>query len=220
MSSHHFVKEGQEPALLIANGEACPREMLDQLLEWSPYVMVLDGALPRVLDLGIKIDAVLGDFDNDLKPEELLAHQMPVEIIYVADQHKTDLEKGIEALFAKNFAAINIVWATGLRADHSFSNIASLAKYKGQGDIVMFDEYSRICLLKPSFEKWYVKGTIISLIPVGVADGVWTSGLKYNLDNEQLMLGERHGNSNETIADGFVKITHTNGSLLLMECHD
>ncbi|HYG16495.1 MAG TPA: thiamine diphosphokinase, partial [Bacteroidia bacterium] len=41
MSSHHFVKEKQEPALIIANGEACSRELLGQLLEWQPTVMVL-----------------------------------------------------------------------------------------------------------------------------------------------------------------------------------
>ena len=59
MSSHHIVRDTQEPALIIANGEACSRELLDQLLEWNPVVMVLDGALPRVLELGIKIDIVL-----------------------------------------------------------------------------------------------------------------------------------------------------------------
>jgi len=44
MSSHHIVREKQEPALIIANGEACSTELLNQLLEWSPFVVVLDGA--------------------------------------------------------------------------------------------------------------------------------------------------------------------------------
>ena len=64
MSSHHFVREGQEPALIIANGAACDPERMGQLLEWNPFVLVLDGALHRVLELGIRIDAVLGDFDS------------------------------------------------------------------------------------------------------------------------------------------------------------
>ena len=59
MSSHHIVKEGQEPALIIANGESCSTELLGQLLEWSPFVVVLDGAINRVLDLGIKVDLSL-----------------------------------------------------------------------------------------------------------------------------------------------------------------
>ena len=59
MSSHHIVKDKQEPALIIANGEECSQELMGQLLEWQPTVMVLDGALDRVLPLGIKVDIVL-----------------------------------------------------------------------------------------------------------------------------------------------------------------
>src|SRR6188768_1189225 len=98
MSSHHFVKEGQEPALIIANGEACSTELLGQLLEWSPLVMVLDGAVLRVLELHIKIDVVLGDFDHNINMQELLKEQQPVKIIHAPDQNKTDLHKGIEYL--------------------------------------------------------------------------------------------------------------------------
>ena len=54
MSSHHVIRDKQEPALIIANGEACSEELLGQLLEWSPFVVVLDSAIHRVLDLGIK----------------------------------------------------------------------------------------------------------------------------------------------------------------------
>lgn len=60
MSSHHVVREKQEPALLIANGEGCSFELLGQLLEWSPFIVVLDHAIHRVLDLGIKVDVLLG----------------------------------------------------------------------------------------------------------------------------------------------------------------
>ncbi len=45
MSSHHIVRDDQEPALIIANGEACSAELLGQLLEWSPLVIVLDSAI-------------------------------------------------------------------------------------------------------------------------------------------------------------------------------
>ena len=32
MSSHHIVRDDQEPALIIANGAACSDELLGQLL--------------------------------------------------------------------------------------------------------------------------------------------------------------------------------------------
>ena len=90
MSSHHFVKEGQEPALIIANGESCSYTLLTSLLEWCPYIVVLDGAYKRVEALQIKPDAIVGDFDSlDKIPEEL-----NIEIVKIDDQNTTDLEKG------------------------------------------------------------------------------------------------------------------------------
>ena len=220
MSSHHIVREKQEPALLIANGEGCSFELLGQLLEWSPFVLVLDHAIHRVLELGIKVDVLLGDFDRDIDVEELQASQYPLEIIDAPDQDKTDLEKGIEFLIERGFPAVNIVWATGRRADHSLTNMTNIVRYKSQIKIVMLDDYSKIFPLVDTFEKWYEKGTPISLIPVGLVEGITTEGLKYNLQDDFLKLGYRSGNSNEAAMDGFVKIMAQTGDLLIMECWD
>lgn len=220
MSSHHIVKEKQEPALIIANGEACSEELLGQLLEWSPFIVVLDHAIYRVLDLGIKIDVWMGDFDQQHDFESVRDRQHPLEIISTPDQEKTDLEKAIDFLIERGFPAANIVWATGRRADHSITNITNLVRYKEQIRLVLFDDYSKIFPLSGTFEKWYVAGTPISLIPVGVVEGIETSGLKYNLNDETLTLGHRTGNSNEAEADGMVRVSAKKGDLLIMECWD
>ncbi len=220
MSSHHVVRDEQEPALIIANGESCSAELLGQLLEWSPTVLVLDGAAPRVHGLGIKFDILLGDFDRGQTWEEEIAAQQPIEVLPYTEQDSTDLEKAIELLIERNYPAANIVWATGRRADHSVNNIQSLLKYKNQIDLVMLDDYSRIFPLKPTFKKRYQPGTAISLIPMGRVEGIQTSGLKYNLNKEQLESGVRSGSSNEVVHDGWVEITYDSGHLLLMECWD
>ena len=59
MSSHHVVKEKQEPALIIANGAECEWDLMGQVLEWSPFIIVLDGAVKREMELGIHFDAVI-----------------------------------------------------------------------------------------------------------------------------------------------------------------
>lgn len=220
MSSHHIVREGQEPALIIANGEHCSNELLGQLLEWSPYIVVLDGAIKRVNELGIKIDVLLGDFDSHEHALEIVKDQMPVEIVHTPDQNKTDLQKGIEFLIAKGFEAVNIIWATGRRADHNLTNVTDIARYKGRINIVMLDDYSKIYNLPNRFEKWYTKGTPLSLMPVGKVTGVKTSGLLYNLYGEELLLGYRTSSSNEAAADGIVTIEYKEGDLLMMECRD
>ena len=220
MSSHHIIREGQEPALIIANGESCSNELLGQLLEWSPFVVVLDGAINRVLELGIKIDVLLGDFDSKNHALEQIQAQQKIEIVHTPDQNKTDLQKGIEFLIARNFDAVNIIWATGRRADHNLSNITDIVRYKQQINIVLHDDYSKIFQLPKRYQKWYVKDTVLSLMPVGVVSGVTTQGLSYNLQNDVLTLGYRTSSSNSAAQDGLVMIEHTEGDLLMMECRD
>lgn len=225
MSSHHIVREKQEPALLIANGESCAPECLGQLLEWSPFVVVLDSAIWRVIDLGIKADVLLGDFDQaaggrSLDVAAVQSMQYPIEIIHTPDQNKTDLEKGIEFLIERGFPGVNIVWATGRRMDHTLNNLTGIVRYKNQIKITIIDDYSVVYPLVGRFDKWLAAGTPISLMPVGVVEGVETEGLVYNLFDETLTLGHRTSSSNAAAADGFVRVSARSGDLLIMECHD
>jgi len=220
MSSHHIVRDDQEPALIIANGAACSYELMGQLLEWSPLVVVLDNAIDRVLEFGIMADVLLGDFDRGFDPEQYRDRQYPLEIVHTPDQDKTDLEKAFDYLIERKIPAANVIWATGRRADHTITNLTQLAHYRDKLKIVIIDDYSKVFLLPRKFEKWYMAGSVISLIPIGTVNGITTQNLKYALTGESLTMGYRTGSSNQAEADGIVTITHTNGDLLLMECHD
>ena len=66
--------------------------------------------------------------------------------------------------------------------------------------------------------QWVVVELI--LIPIGDVEGITTQNLFYPLRNEQLSIGYRTGSSNHVTQDGIVKIEHTEGDLLLMECFD
>ena len=220
MSSHHIVRDDQEPALIIANGAACSQELLGQLLEWSPFVVVLDSAIERVLELEIKVDVLLGDFDRGFDANYYKEIQYPIEIIHTPNQDKTDLEKAFEFLIERNFPAVNVVWATGKRADHTITNITSIAKFRNQLKIVLFDDHSKIHLLPQKFQKWYPKNTVISLIPIGAVHGIHSVNLFYPLQNDSLTIGYRTGSSNHVAEDGLITIEHSEGDLLLMECWD
>lgn len=220
MSSHHIVRDDQEPALIIANGAACDKELLGQLLEWSPLVVVLDSAITRVMALNIKIDVLLGDFDNNLNPHEFIRSQYPVEVVYAPDQDKTDLEKAFDYLIERKIPAVNVIWATGRRADHTLANLTNVARYREKLKIVILDDHSKIYLLPRQFSKWYPAKTNISLIPIGTVTGITSQNLAYELDNETLTMGYRIGNSNSALQDGIVEISHTDGDLLMMECFD
>ncbi|MBF7090985.1 thiamine diphosphokinase [Flavobacterium sp. ALJ2] len=220
MSSHHIVRDDQEPALIIANGAACNPELLGQLLEWSPLVIVLDSAIERVVDLGIKVDVLLGDFDRGFDPEIYKTTQYPIEIVHTPDQDKTDLEKAFDYLIERKIPAVNVIWATGKRADHTITNITNIVRYRNLLKIVILDDHSKIFLLPNKFEKWYTANTPISLIPIGVVNGIFSDNLVYPLLNDILSIGYRTGSSNAVAKDGIITITHTDGDLLLMECMD
>ena len=220
MSSHHIVRDDQEPALIIANGAACSNELLGQLLEWSPLVIVLDAAIERVLELGIKVDVLLGDFDRGFNPDFYKESQYPIEIVHTPDQEKTDLEKAFDYVIMRKIPAANVVWATGKRADHTVTNITMIAKYREMLKIVLFDDHSKIFLLPNKFEKWYAKNSILSLIPIGHVTGIQSTNLFYPLNNLSLTIGYKTGSSNHVTEDGIVTITHQSGDLLLMECWD
>lgn len=219
MSSHHIIRERQEPALIIANGEACSTELLGQLLEWSPLVVVLDGAIDRVLARGIKADVLLGDFDRTTA-DALRDRVYPLEVVHTPNQDKTDLEKAYDFLLERGHTAANVLWATGRRADHTLTNLTNLVRYRHRMKLTLIDDYSVVYPLPNRFEKWYAAGTPLSLIPVGAVGGIRTDNLKYNLHDEPLTLGYRTGSSNEALHDGPVKISYETGDLLLMECHD
>ena len=220
MSSHHIVRDDQEPALIIANGASCSEELMGQLLEWSPLVIVLDSAIERVLELGIKVDVLLGDFDRGFNPEYYLEKQYPLEIVHTPNQDKTDLEKAFDYLIDKGHKAVNVIWATGRRADHTITNITNIVAYRNQLKIVIIDDHSKVFLLHNKYDKWYIANTTLSLIPIGKVSGITTKNLFYPLNNEELTIGYRTGSSNHVTEDGIVSIVHEKGDLLLMECWD
>jgi len=220
MSSHHIVRDDQEPALIIANGASCSSELLGQLLEWSPLVVVLDSAMERVVELGIKVDVLLGDFDRGFDANYYKVTHYPIEIIHTPDQNKTDLEKAFDYLQARNIPAVNVVWATGKRADHTITNLTNIANYRDKLKIVIIDDHSKVFLLPRKFEKWYTEKTPISLIPIGNVSGIHSTNLHYILKEDTLIMGYRTGSSNFVDKDGIVVIEHETGDLLLMECID
>ena len=220
MSSHHIVIDGQEPALIIANGEIGDRKLIDQLLEWNPFVVVLDGALKKIQNLNIKIDLVLGDFDH-WKIDEIRELVQPnTEIIQIINQDKTDLEKGIEYLIENNYHAANIIGATGKRSDHYLNNISILGRYHSEIKLVMLDDYSKIYIIEKEFKKYYSKNTNISLIPLLKVDNISTKNLQWNLTDDVLEYPYKTSSSNRVKEDGIVEINYKNGILLMLECWD
>jgi hypothetical protein len=107
MSSHHFVKEQQEPAVFILGVENISFETVAPLLEWSPTLLVAQEAVEVVLSWGIKIDVVLGTSAFQSEHRHVLEEQYPLRFLTVSSL--TALEEGIHYLLASQHKGVHLV---------------------------------------------------------------------------------------------------------------
>lgn len=152
MSSHHFVKEQQEPALLILDANGIELDSLSGLLEWVPTVVVTQESVEKVLSLGIKLDVILAPSPEDSALEELLESQFPIKIL--GSSHLSYLEAGMDYLIQSGQRAVNLIgW------DHR--DMEPVEKYLDQLDVVIYDRPIRYFPVKNgSLKKWLTPGSI------------------------------------------------------------
>jgi thiamine pyrophosphokinase len=106
MSSHHIVREDQEPALLILNAHAIPFDKIQELLEWMPTVLVAKSEIETVLSWGIKVDVFIAPADEVNDWEIKLADQFPIKIISL-DSDQDLLTTAFNFLMISKVKAIN-----------------------------------------------------------------------------------------------------------------
>ena len=107
MSSHHFVKEQQEPAVFILNPSGINFESVTPLLEWSPTVLVDQESVDLVLSWGIKIDVVLATSSFQKGNSHLLEEQYPLRFLTVSAL--SGLEEGLHYLLASQHKGVHLV---------------------------------------------------------------------------------------------------------------
>ena len=161
MSSHHIVKEKQEPALLIINLDGFNHEYLGQLLEWSPTVIVADTIVDEVLSLGIKIDAVLGEIKDNVSAQQEHILQIPYS--------KDVLDKGLKHFVGEGYPAVNVITKGFEFKQYQF--------YVDLIDIVVFNGNRKIYPIKSGFSKWQKADEEIAILHPEYIDDLSISGL-------------------------------------------
>jgi hypothetical protein len=107
MSSHHFVKEQQEPAVFILNSSGINFESVAPLLEWSPTILVDQESVDVVLSWGIKIDVVLATSSFQEENSHLLEEQYPLRFLTVSSL--SGLDEGLHYLLASQHKGVHLV---------------------------------------------------------------------------------------------------------------
>jgi hypothetical protein len=155
MSSHHIIREDQEPALVIDDVSFENLESIQQLLEWSPTVVVTERALEQVLSLGIKIDVVIAIESHVDKWSISLQDQFPLKILSCNSETEA-LDTALYFLTASKQKAVNIISGNELE---SFERFLSL-------DVAVIQNGNRWVFIRTGyFEKWLPARTMISIYP-------------------------------------------------------
>lgn len=187
MSSHHIVREKQEPALLILSLNGFEDELLGQLLEWSPTVMVTSLVAEQLHAFGIKIDWIVGgNTDHDLQSDvkHLPLTNQPLHII------------ALDYLIDKGYPSVNIV-----------TDDLDLNQYLPYADkitLVMFYRHQKIYGIESGFSKWKPAAETIKIL--SDVKNLTIDGLEQTAQNVYT-----------TLTDGFFSLHFDNDILFIAE---
>lgn len=187
MSSHHIVREKQEPALLILGMDTFDPELFGQLLEWSPTVITKVDIAEKLNSLGIKVDRILSDNEgNDIQSD----------IKYIPTKGLIATQVALQLLVAENYSAVNIV-TDGF-------NLGDFESFVPHINLVILHQHQKTYPISPGFTKWLPAGEVIALH--SQPDDLTTSGLS------PVGAGQY-----ETIADGIIKLEFTDSFIFITE---
>lgn len=142
MSSHHIVREKQEPALYIHSLGDFNEEYLGQLLEWSPTLVVNGLIYEKVISMGLKVDVVLNGADGMIPQENTKS------IIGPGDEYNTVLNY----LISEKYPAVNII--------DDEKKLSDLAFYLYRINIVLFSPTEKSYAIKTGFSVWKPAGFV------------------------------------------------------------
>ncbi len=151
MSSHHIVRDQQEPALILAEVDTFPFDLLGQLLEWAPYTVCGDAALDQALKYEINLDVV---FSDRLNVAEQLAHFPGVEIVR---PNENWIEEAVLLLASKGHRAVNVIVGSG------FSDITFMERMNEYLLCDFITPSSKQIYVAKEFSKWLTAGTVIKV---------------------------------------------------------
>jgi thiamine pyrophosphokinase len=108
MSSHHIVRDNQEPALLVLDVAYNSFKVIEELLEWSPFIIVQHSQLDYFLVRDIKVDAVLFKESDRREVSEQVKDQMPVKLLGFQPE-ESSLKCALAFLHTHRHTSVNVI---------------------------------------------------------------------------------------------------------------
>lgn len=181
------------------------------------FVVAADSGLDRALEMGLRVDLVVGDLDSvtDEALASARAAGIPVEV-HPVDKDATDLELALEVCSARHTTQVQVVGLDGGRPDHWLANVSLLCSPRwAHMEMHALSATSEVRVVREATELDYRVGSIVTLLAWGgPVHGVEVSGLRWTPPST-LVPGDTIGVSNEITATP-VQITISDGVLLVV----
>lgn len=198
-------------AVVLCNGHPPDRSLIQDSLHKAELFIAADGGAHLAFAFDLTPDVVIGDLDSYHPTGE-----EDFEVIKKEDQETSDLEKALYWAAEQGATNVWIFGGTGRRLDQSLKNLSLLKRFQNKFDkLLLRDDFGDTMLCPNPWEARLAEGTLISLFPLsGRVDGIKTEGLRYPLNDEPLINGERDGSSNQ-VTGSPVRISYQKGDLIL-----
>jgi thiamine pyrophosphokinase len=205
-------------ALIFLNGKLPRSGLIKKFIQKDSFIVAADGGANRLRRLRIKPDVIIGDLDSISKASLSYFLSNNTEVIKISEQETTDFEKALKHCLKIKIGNAVIFGATSMRPDHSLNNFSILKRYYKKIDIKFITDEYEIEMAERKMKFKYKKNGVVSLLAMPFAGGIKTSGLQYQLNNEDLEFGKKEGTLNRAISDE-IKITFRKGDLLIFKKH-
>lgn len=187
MSSHHVIREAQEPALLVLDPEYLADTALASLLEWSPTIVVPAEVFPRLTESGLKIDVVVGTQEQLRAIASMLEWQAPLAEV-ISQPTANPVLAALSYLKEKEQQALNILCTHG-QLQQPFLQL--LAEQEFVAQIVLLDGKERYALCRSGeYSKWLPAGEKLRVLPLIKSTQLSSTG--FTQDLHQAAVQEAH----------------------------
>lgn len=154
MSSHHFVREFQEPAVYFHSFGNAHMDQIGPLLEWAPYVMAHERCLRPLEEAYVKVDAIL-----------LLEGSASVHPYFAKESvntHQIGKEEELEGLLLRLLPEESV----GLHLVDTMEYLhPSLLKQWPAGFALLYHATHRFMKVKASgYSKWWPQGSLLKVL--------------------------------------------------------
>jgi len=199
---------------ILANGLFPTGGVPLEALRAAERIVCCDGAAGKLAASGRDPTWIVGDLDS-LSEETRGRYQD--RLVRVAEQQTNDLSKAFRFCLSKGWRELTILGATGLREDHTLSNLSLLVDFAREASVQMLTDTGWFTPIPGSSRLPSFPGQQVSVFSFDPAVAVYAEGLKYPLDGVRFT---RWWNAalNEACGDDF-RLVFEGGPLLVFQTY-